>query len=162
MDKVNEFYKNYITHDFDSVLLNTNNDLINSYEYYIKIKEEYIYKTQVNFENYKINVLKLDNLDTKLYNKQNEKRIFITVINKEDRDNLKKDINDILINQRTLFNNFVHYINFLNENKYKFIVSSRPKSIRSIRSIRSSNSSKNSDFKLKNVISKLLDKKSRK
>lgn len=112
MDKVNDFYKSYITYDFDSILLNTNNDLINSYEYYIKIKEEYIYKTQVNFEIYKTNVLHLDNLDTKLYNKQSEKRIFVTIINKEERDALKKDINDILINQRTLFNNFVHYINF--------------------------------------------------
>lgn len=168
MNDIEIFYNKYIAYDFDDILLNTNNNLVNSYEFYIKFKEDYLFRTNENFENYKIYITKLEELNNKIYFKESEKRIYVTIIDENEKNNVKKYINNIQTTQRRLYDNFLHYVNFLNENKYNYISNSRPKSLRSIRSVKSissinSNSSDNTkEFKIKNVINRLLDKSNRK
>lgn len=114
-----DFYTKYININFDNCLLENNNELVNSEEFYLKYKKIYISTTQQNYELYKNYQDKFKKLNDFQYSNNNNKYNYI-YIDDVELDNLKINIKKIIIEQDTLLNNFNHYISLLNDDKLKF------------------------------------------
>ena len=48
-----DYYAQYININFDEILLENNNNLLNSEEFYLMYKKDYFDQTSKNFEKYK-------------------------------------------------------------------------------------------------------------
>ena len=48
-----DYYAQYININFDEILLENNNNLLNSEEFYLMYKKDYFDQTSENFEKYK-------------------------------------------------------------------------------------------------------------
>lgn len=108
----NQFKQTFLDFDFDNILIQTNNELINSNDLYLKYKAEYLHTTQENLNKY----IKLYSVLKQLSNNyiiENNKYSY-TVIDTLEYNNINKDIKSLIIEQRQLFNNFMKYIQFLN------------------------------------------------
>ena len=113
-----DFYSQYININFDEILLENNNDLINSEEFYLIYKKTYFDETLKNFEKFKIynsELNELSNLNDKTTSKY--KHVYIDTIRFEF---LKQSIKNIVIFQNKLLDNFHHYITLLNTHPEKF------------------------------------------
>ena len=110
------FKMTYIDYDFDISLLDQNNDLVNSNTSYLDIKNNYLKQSLDNFEEFTQLLLKHielsnnhvirldDNLTIHSYK-------FINTNNLDDT-NIKLKV--LLQNQKYIFDNFIHYISFIN------------------------------------------------
>lgn len=111
------FKKEFLDIDFDDILNNENNPLVNSYDYYIKYKKEYLDESFKRFLKYQKTALELN----KLYEIKNIKlsstKVIYTYINKSRIEKLEKTISELIIAQRRIFSNFVLYVKYLNENQ---------------------------------------------
>ena len=111
-----DFKEMYLNYDFDAVLLEQNNNLVNSNSEYLDIKNNYLQQTNDNFNKFteltsnhtelsnNRSVIVDENLTTHLY----------TFINNQDLHNTNVELKVLLQNQRYLFENFIHYISFIN------------------------------------------------
>lgn len=158
-----DFEKFFLNISFDDILLNNNNPLINSYDQYIKYKESYLSTTESNYMNYLNIVNKLSVIKQKKCTKVSDRKIYVTILDKNEELALKKELKNLVSTQQNLLKNFLNYVNLLNENKDN--ASSRPRSIRSIRSTKSIKSTKSAislisyksiNNKLKNVLPKIF------
>jgi len=112
MDSEISFKKQFLDINFDEFLFENNNDLINSNEFYIQYKTEYLSKTQDNFIKYS-NLMKTFQNMTNNYLIKNHKYSY-TFVDKNEYNRLNKELKSVLIEQRELYNNFMNYIQFLN------------------------------------------------
>lgn len=107
-----QFITMFLNIKFDDFLIDTNNDIVNSNEHYIQYKTEYLSKTNENLKKYKDLVKKFNELSN-IYNINNNKYSY-TFIDKKELSNVNKELKNLLIDQRYLYNNFMNYIQLLN------------------------------------------------
>lgn len=132
MLKIENFKSTFLYFDFDKILIDQNNSLVNSNEYYLFYKNNYIKSTQENLENY-INLNeKYEYLsNNELITDTGKVKYYISNANSEDLDNIKLEINKVLMSQRKLYENFINYIEFLNQSKTKIVTTNKQTSVKS-------------------------------
>lgn len=109
-----DFYNMFININFDNILLETNNPLVNSKEYYLNYKRTYFDQTNKNYSKFlRINA-ELQKLKNLQYNILNNK-YYYTYLDQKQLDSLKNDLKIIIISQKESFNNFKHYVETLNK-----------------------------------------------
>lgn len=111
---IEEFKNTFLRVKFDDMLIDQNNDLINSDLHYLDVKNTYLYKTNINCDN----LLQLFNEYYKLNNNyccdHNIGRYTYTYVNSNDSECLNNQIKTILKQQNKIYSEFLHYISFLN------------------------------------------------
>lgn len=112
MESEESFKQQFLNIHFDNFLFENNNDLVNSNEFYIQYKTEYLTKTQDNYEKYS-QLMKTFTHMTNNYT-INQSKYSYTFVDKNEYNRLNKELKTILIEQRELYNNFMNYIQFLN------------------------------------------------
>jgi hypothetical protein len=110
-----DFYSKYINVNFDNIV---DNELVNSNEFYLKYKKEYMEETQSNYILYKEYSQELSKLND-FYNINNKKYNYV-YIDTDKIDKLKIKIKNLIKSQNNLLDNFNHYISILNTNKNLF------------------------------------------
>lgn len=127
MSNIN-FYSEYININFDEILLENNNNLLTSEEFYLTYKKEYFDQTSNNFEKFKIvndELQQLTNLNVPF--KTNDESSSTTKYKYVYTDftryeYLKQEVKNLIISQNKLLDNFYHYITLLNTHPEKFKV----------------------------------------
>lgn len=146
MDNINfhgDFFKN-----FDELLLETDNPLINSQEHYTDYKQEYLKISYDNFNQYE-NLISEYKKFNNIYDTISPTKIIYTYVDEDKKTQLYKEMTQLIISQRKLYNNFMNYINHLNTN-FKRILPNESKS-NSRQSIDSRRSSRKSTKSAKSV-----------
>ena len=111
-----DFKINYIDYDFDISLIDQNNDLVNSNTSYLDIKNNYLKQTIINFDKFTELLLKhMELSNNHVINVDNNLTIHsYKFINTKDLHDTNVELKVLLQNQRNIFNNFIHYISFIN------------------------------------------------
>jgi hypothetical protein len=123
---IEEFKTNFIDVNFDEILLQYNNPLINS-NVYTNVKQKYFDETFYNYREYKMHLMELDVIVTNKEVKKSETKIIYNFTNVELENELKSKLKKILIRQRNAKSNFMNYINHLNNNVRVYIDSEKEK-----------------------------------
>jgi hypothetical protein len=110
-----DFYSKYINVNFDNSI---DNEFLNSNEFYLKYKKEYMEETQSNYILYKEYSKEFENLNN-FYTTNNTKYNYI-YIDTDTIEKLKGKIKNLIKSQNYLLDNFNHYISILNNNKTLF------------------------------------------
>lgn len=132
MLKIENFKSTFLNFDFDKNLIDQNNSLVNSNEYYLVYKNNYLKSTQDNLENYiKLNDQYESLSNNELVTDTGKVKYYISNANSGDLDNIKLEMNKILISQRKIYENFIKYIEFLNESKTKIVTTNKQTSVKS-------------------------------
>lgn len=114
-----DFYNMFININFDNILLETNNPLVNSKDFYLNYKKTYFDQTNKNYSKFlRINA-ELQKQKQLQYNTSNNK-YYYTYLDQKQLDSLKNDLKIIIISQKELFNNFKHYVETLNKDTNLF------------------------------------------
>lgn len=112
MLNIQEFKTTFIDYTFDEILVNSNNTIVNS-ELYLNVKNKYLETTRVNFNNYSLIYNKYQIL-TNNYHQNTLNNVTSYIYNYvENNEILKNDLKIILKDQRTTYNDFLHFINLL-------------------------------------------------
>jgi tRNA A37 N6-isopentenylltransferase MiaA len=114
-----DFYTQYININFDQVLLDNNNPVINSQELYLNYKQDYINQSLKNFQDFKMYKNTLLEIDKDASNISPTKYVFIYK-NEKLIEQTKQNIKNIIIQQEKLLKNFQHYISILNRDPSMF------------------------------------------
>jgi len=128
-----DFKSKFLNCEFDNILINKNNPLINSYDIYIQYKQKYIINTRKNFDLYQQLIKEYTNLKNMQYQTPYKNVVIYTFIPDEKLDELSFKIINLIKEQQTNFDNFMHYINYLNDNIDNYIVNENSKSKNTIR-----------------------------
>lgn len=112
MITLDEFNEKYITLDFDSYLQEQDNNLVNSNEYYLQYKNNYLLSSKNNYNLLKT-LLKDYNELSLNYTKTATKYVY-NYINDEEYNLVNNKLKKLIILQKTLFDNFINHIKFLN------------------------------------------------
>ena len=115
-----DYYAQYININFDEILLENNNNLLNSEEFYLMYKKDYFDQTSENFEKYKKWEAELKELTNFNVSKSNKYKYVYTDITKVEY--LKQVLKNLIIDQNKLLDNFHHYVTLLNTHPEKFKV----------------------------------------
>lgn len=115
-----DYYAQYININFDEILLENNNNLLNSEEFYLMYKKDYFDQTSENFEKYKKWEAELKELTNFNISKSNKYKYVYTDITKVEY--LKQVLKNLIIDQNKLLDNFHHYVTLLNTHPEKFKV----------------------------------------
>lgn len=107
-----QFKQQFLDINFDNILIENNNDMVNSSEYYIAYKTEYLENTHNNLTKF-TELSKQFNELSDNYTIQNNKYSY-TFVDKSIYNSLNNELKKLLIEQRELYNNFLKYIQFLN------------------------------------------------
>lgn len=114
-----DFYNMFININFDNILLETNNPLVNSKDFYLSYKRTYFDQTNKNYSKFlRINA-ELQKQKQLQYNISNNK-YYYTYLDQKQLDSLKNELKIIIISQKELFNNFKHYVETLNKDTNLF------------------------------------------
>ena len=127
---VTNFEFTFLNYDFDKILIDENNILINSNEHYLYYKTIYLKSTQDNLENYTILNEKYNSLSNNEFVTDTGK-VKHYISNQNDLDNIKLEMNKILMNQRKMYDNFINHIKFINEHKTKLTDFNKKPSVKS-------------------------------
>lgn len=113
---IDNFKTMYIEYDFDSQLLDIDNILINSNEHYLDIKNNYLEQTKENFNKFQELQIIHDNLSNNHNITKNNNVVHHSYkfVNKYDLTETNNQIKNLLKNQQYIFDNFNHYISFIN------------------------------------------------
>lgn len=115
-----DFYNMFLNVDFDSILSETNNPLINSKEFYLNYKNEYFDQTNKNYSRFLRYNSELQRLRNTEYKKTATKYTFL-YLDQNKIESLKNDLKSIILEQNILFNNFKYHIEMLTKEPSKFI-----------------------------------------
>jgi hypothetical protein len=115
-----DYYAQYININFDEILLENNNNLLNSEEFYLMYKKDYFDQTSENFEKYKKWEAELKELTNFNVSKSTKYKYVYTDITKVEY--LKQVLKNLIIDQNKLLDNFHHYVTLLNTHPEKFKV----------------------------------------
>jgi hypothetical protein len=137
-----DYYSQYIKLNFDTVLLENNNNLINSQDFYLQYKKNYFEETNMNYQSFQ----KLNNELKGLLDKEssiNGTKYSFVFVDQTRINDLKTQLKNILIKQNKLLDNFNNYIILLNTDQYSFHTPNSTK-------VKTKNFSLNSLFKKRN------------
>ena len=115
-----DYYAQYININFDEILLENNNNLLNSEEFYLMYKKDYFDQTSENFEKYKKWEAELKELTNFNVSTSTKYKYVYTDITKVEY--LKQVLKNLIIDQNKLLDNFHHYVTLLNTHPEKFKV----------------------------------------
>ncbi|NBO99324.1 MAG: hypothetical protein EBU90_04245 [Proteobacteria bacterium] len=121
MNTPDQFQELYLDVNFDQLLIATNNPLINSSEYYLTYKQNYIEMTQSNLEQYRKVYIQYTQLLATQHRHLAPNKVIFTIIDTNQLDTLGQQLKNILILQRQLLHNFRSYIDYLNQNVNKYV-----------------------------------------
>lgn len=117
---VNNFENQFLNIDFDKILLDQNNTIINSNEHYLIYKNRYFTLTNENLENYTNLLNKYNSLTNNQFVTETGKvKYYFT--NADDIDSIQEEMNKLLMSQRKLYDNFINHVYFLNNVKQKLL-----------------------------------------
>jgi hypothetical protein len=116
-----DFYSRYININFDEILTENNNLLVNSEEMYLKYKKKYFDETHTNYKLFKDFSTELKILENDQGYTNNNNRYLYVYKDITKIEELRLNIKNIVIAQNTLLYNFNHYINLLNSKQELFI-----------------------------------------
>jgi hypothetical protein len=107
-----DFFNMFLNINFDNMLLETNNPLVNSKDVYLNYKRTYFDQTNKNYSKFlRINA-ELQKLKQTQYKITNNK-YYYNYLDTKKLESLKNDLKSIIITQKELFNNFKHYVETL-------------------------------------------------
>jgi len=112
-----DFKKSFININFDQLLIEQNNVLVESDIHYTELKNIYIYETNENYIKVKNLLPDFHNCSHNYSCKTNEQGTTRHVYNYTCKDELKQKndcIKKIYINQKEIYKNFILYIDFIN------------------------------------------------
>ena len=112
-----DFKKEFMDIDFDDLLIKDNNPLVNSYNHYIKYKNDYLDRAFDTFMRFQKLALELSKLYEMERIQLSPSKVIFTYINASRVRTLQSAINTIIVSQREQLTNFITYIETLNENK---------------------------------------------
>lgn len=115
-----DFYNQFVNIDFDNILSETNNPLINSKEFYLNYKNEYFDQTNKNYSKFLRCNSELQKIKDSQYKIEKTKYKFI-YLDQNKQELLKNELKNIIICQNTLLDNFKHHIHMLNKDQNKFL-----------------------------------------
>ena len=115
----NIFKDKFINCNFDNELIEMDNALVNSNEEYLDIKNNYLKKSNENLSNI---TLLIEDYNLLSYNycitcNENITSHKYTFINTKNLENINNNIKKILKEQQYIYDNFRHYITFINSTK---------------------------------------------
>lgn len=139
-----DFKSTFLNYDFDSILLNNNNQLLNSYDFYIQYKQKYIISTRKNFDLYQKLSKEYANLKKIQYQNPSSNITIYTYIPDNKLNELSFKIKNLIKEQQKNLDNFLHYINHLNVNVEHYLTNEN-------------SNSKNTMRRNKNIFTRLLD-----
>lgn len=109
-----DFESEFVNVDFDSILTRCNNPLANSNEKYLIFKQRYLDETYKNKHEFEMLIEKAKVMQNpSIESKPN--RISYVVYDQDLFKQIQFEAKSIVYKQRQLFNNFVHYVNTLND-----------------------------------------------
>jgi hypothetical protein len=140
-----DFKKEFMDFNFDDILLQSNNSLVNSYVHYTSHKQQYIKETLENFRTLTFLNQNLDEIcKIKCSSGSCKTKVHVTILDGSGEGKLRLQIKAVVLKQRKLFANLINYINFLNENEKVLI---------------GTEASFNQNAKIKTIFSKLMQSK---
>ena len=116
---VETFNDKYYTADFDIMLIEQDNDYVNSNEHYLEYKNFYLETTRMNSENLRKLIELIEDKNTSDHT--NKKYTFF-IFNKKLYDDTNTEIKQLLVQQNQLYNNFINHIHFLNKIKINTVL----------------------------------------
>lgn len=118
-----DFHSRYINFDFDKILKDNNNNLVNSEDVYLNFKKQYFDETVLAYKEFQESSKRLNELQELGGYKHNSKRTkhLFVYIDEEKIENLKIQIKKIYMTQEKRFSNFYNYIVLLNTKQNLFI-----------------------------------------
>lgn len=117
------FRSQFIDIDFDKILIDNNNPLVNSEDTYLNFRKQYFDETNVTYREFQELTSKLTHLLKSGGYKQNTKRTksSFVYIDTEKIEDLKRQIKRLYILQEKRFSNFYDYVTLLNTNQHLFV-----------------------------------------
>lgn len=118
-----DFHSKYINIDFDKILIDNNNPLVNSEDIYLNFKKQYFDESILAYNEFQTlskQLGELQELGGYKHNSKRTKHLFV-YIDTDKIENLKIQIKNLYITQEKRFSNFYNYIILLNTNQDLFI-----------------------------------------
>lgn len=110
------FKCDFLDCNFDNILIEEDNPMLNSNEHYIDYKNEYIEQTKINHKKLD-ELLKKFNILNNFYTKSCDRKYVYHFIDNDTKEKLNNEIKNIHVYQRKLYINFINHIEFLNNAK---------------------------------------------
>jgi hypothetical protein len=140
-----DFKSKFLNYDFDNILINHNNPLINSYDNYIQYKQKYIISTRKNYDLYQKWIKEYINLKNLKFQTPDNNVIIYTYIDNDKLNDLSYKLKNLLKEQQKKLSNFLHYITYLNDNMNSYFLNEN------------SQNSKTTIRRNKNIFARLLE-----
>lgn len=112
--EIDNFKKKFIDFDFDEILLESNNEYINSNEHYLNFKNKYMLDTNSNYIKLK-DILSKFNILNNFYTKSNDNKYTYHYFDNVLKEDYNIKIKKIYIKQKELYSNFYNHLIFLNQ-----------------------------------------------
>lgn len=114
-----DFTKEFLLYDFDKLLVEKNNPLINSRKYYISYKQNYIKQTKANLQQFKNIKNEFDKLIKTEFQKPSDTSYLYCYIDNNRKTELQNELKVLIQKQRKNVKILIEHINILNENMNK-------------------------------------------
>ena len=92
--------------NFDQLLIDCNNPIVNSYDKYGKYKKEYMLFTEENIKNFTDLKMKIELINPQIENKENQ--FHYTFVDKEKERIIKNQIKNLILQQKQYYQNFIN------------------------------------------------------
>lgn len=109
-----QFKSEFMDYNFDEMLLERNNPLINSNEKYLYWKNMYLKDTMNNYEKFTNLLENFSNNNYSISKTNNTTKHIFKYINPITSETINTEIKTLLVVQRQIYKHFIDYINFLN------------------------------------------------
>jgi hypothetical protein len=121
MYSLEKFFSDFIDINFDNILIEQNNKLVNSDKHYLQFKNNYVNETTKNYVTLK-EILPKYNLLANNYSKEfidrdtaSTTKHYYNYINTSELDQLNNQIKEIYIKQKNIYTSFIAHLDFLNK-----------------------------------------------
>ena len=114
-----DFTKEFLLYDFDRILIEKNNPLINSQKYYINYKQQYTKNTKSNLQIFKNLKNEFDKLTKAEFIQTTPTSYVYSYIDNNRKLELQNQLKSLIDDQRSSFKLFLDYTNTLNVNMSK-------------------------------------------
>jgi len=114
-----DFYKEFININFDAILEECANSLVNSNDMYLQFKQHYLLESRENFIKFQILSTQYNDLKIKKF-QQNGTKFNYTEINNSILNDLKIQLKNLITLQRKHLTHFIEYTHSLNKKISEF------------------------------------------
>lgn len=121
-----DFEMSYINVNFDNILIEDNNPIVNSESLYLQFKKQYFEQTYDNYDLFKRLTNELRDIEGNEGHSISGNKYSYIFNDITKIESLRLTIKNIVISQEKLYNNFYQYITLLNSKREKFQKPSNP------------------------------------